>query len=132
VVEQKSGTLDLHEEPVAEHLESVEPGTLGGVVLSGLMEGSGQGERRRLLEGAAMALAPGGILLVHSLTPAFWDGPDAPPEADMVPARPYRPGTWLHVLGALGFAVSVTPGPDALDYLVVGRSQIQDSTASTR
>jgi len=121
VAEQELGDLDLREEPVLGHLDAVEPGALGGVVLSGLMEGSGHSERRRLLESATMALAPGGVLVVHSLTPARWDEADAPPEADIVQARPYRPSTWPYLLGELGMTAVVTPGPDGRDYLVVGR-----------
>ncbi|HVC69680.1 MAG TPA: class I SAM-dependent methyltransferase [Acidimicrobiales bacterium] len=123
VAGQELGELDLREEPVLGHLEAVEPGALGGVVLCGLMEGSGHGERRRLLEKAAMALAPGGVLVVHSLSPSGWDEADAPPEADIVQARPYRPGTWPYLLGEVGMSVAVTPGPDGRDYLVVGRRE---------
>lgn len=121
VAGQELGDLDLREEPVLGHLEAVEPGALGGVVLSGLMEGSGHGERRRLLEKAAIALAPDGVLVVHSLTASGWDGADAPVEADLVQARPYRPTTWPQLLGELGLRATVTTGADGRDYLVVGR-----------
>ena len=121
VAEQELGDLDLREEAVLGHLDAVEPGSLGGVVLTGLMEGSGHGERRRLLEKATMALAPDGVLVVHSLSPSAWDEADAPAEADIVQARPYRPGTWAYLLGQTGLSADVTPGPDRRDYLVVGR-----------
>jgi hypothetical protein len=121
VAAQELGHLDLREEPLLAHLDAVQTGALGGVVLSGLMEGSGHGERRRLLESAVAALAPGGVLLVHSLAPSSWDTADAPPEADIVQARPYRPTTWPHLLDQLGLQTTVTPGPDGHDYLVVGR-----------
>jgi hypothetical protein len=115
------GHLDLRDEAVLDHLQAVQVGALGGVVFSGVMEGSGHGERRRLLDGAALALAPDGVLIVHCLDPSIWDDTDAPPEADIVQARPYRPGTWPHLLGELGLEVTVTPGPDKRDYLVLGR-----------
>ncbi|HEY5251144.1 MAG TPA: hypothetical protein VIJ09_05765 [Acidimicrobiales bacterium] len=121
VSDEELGDLDLREEPVLNHLEAVQVGALGGVVLSGVMEGSGHGERRRLIDSAALALAPGGVLLIHSLTPASWETADAPPEADIVQARPYRPTTWPHLLGERGLEVTVTSGPDERDYLVVGR-----------
>ena len=121
VADQELGDLDLREEPVLSHLEAVLPGALGGVVLSGLLEASGHGERRRLLESATAALAPGGVLVVHSLDPSAWDAAEAPPEADLVQARPYRRTTWSHILGELGWDASVTPGPDGRDYLVVAR-----------
>jgi hypothetical protein len=121
VAAQELGDLDLREEPVLGHLEAVEAGALGGVVLSGVMEGSSHRERRLLLQGAVTALAPDGVVVVHSLAPSSWDAADAPPEADMVQTRPYRPGTWPHLALELGLGVEVTEGPDGRDYLVVGR-----------
>jgi SAM-dependent methyltransferase len=123
VTEQELGDLDLREEPVLDHLRAVAVGSLDGVVLTGLMEGSYAGERGRLLEAAASALAPGGVLAVHSLSPSGWDAADAPPEADIAGTRPYRPGTWPAVLRDLGLDATVTPGPgaDPRDYLVLAR-----------
>jgi hypothetical protein len=121
VADQELGDLDLREEPVLGHLRAVEPGALAAVVLSGLLEGSTRSERRQMLEGAVTALAPDGVLVVHSLSPAAWDAADGPVEADLVDARPYRPGTWPQLAGELGLGVTVTPGPDGRDYLVVGR-----------
>ncbi len=121
LADQELGDLDLREEPVLGHLDAVEPGALGGVVLSGLMEGSGHHERRQLLASAVETLAPGGVLIVHSLTPSGWDAADAPVEADLVQTRPYRPTTWAFLLDELGLEASVTPGPDGRDYLVVAR-----------
>ena len=54
------GTLDLRGEPVAAHLRSVAPAGLGGVVLSGIVDGMAGGERAQLLDGIATRLAPGG------------------------------------------------------------------------
>jgi SAM-dependent methyltransferase len=113
--------LDLRVEDIEEHVGAVAPGSLRAVVLSGVVEGSGYVERRRLLEGAVRCLAPGGVLLVHSLTPASWEDDDAPVEADLVAARPYRARTWPRVLAELGLDAQVTDGPDGRDYLVSGR-----------
>jgi hypothetical protein len=127
LAEQELGDLDLREEPVLAHLHAVESGALAGVVLSGLLEGSGHGERHRLLEGAVAALSPGGVLVIHSLAPSSWEAADAPPEADLVQARPYRPTTWPHLLAELGLPATVTPGPDGRDYLVVARRPVAPS-----
>ena len=121
IADQELGDLDLREESVLDHLGAVEVGALGGVVLSGLMEASGHLERRRLLEKAALALAPDGTLLIHCLDPSVWDAADAPPEADIVQARPYRPTTWAYLLGQIGLEATVTTGPDGGDYLVTAR-----------
>ncbi|HVA03572.1 MAG TPA: methyltransferase domain-containing protein [Acidimicrobiales bacterium] len=118
---QELDSLDLRVEDVIDHLDAVASGSLGGIVLSGVVEGSGYVERPRLLEGAVRCLAPRGVLVVHSLTPASWDADDAPDEADMAPARPYRPRTWLRVMDDLGLDVTVTEGTDGRDYLVTAR-----------
>ena len=121
VAEHELGDLDLRDEPVLDHLRAVQPGALGAVVFSGLMEGTTTGERRRLLDAAVTALAPDGLLVVHSLAPAAW-GDEAPPEADIAGTRPYRQGTWPTLLEGLGLEeTTTTAGPDGRDYLVAGR-----------
>ncbi len=112
---------DLRVEDLSEHVGAVASGSLHAVVLSGVVEGSGQGERVKLLEEVVRCLVPSGELFVHSLSPASWAGDDAPLEADMVPARPYRPGTWPRLLDGLGLDATVAEGPEGRDYLVTGR-----------
>ena len=121
VADHELGDLDLREEPLLAHLGAVEPAALGAVVLTGVMEGSAPGERRRILGAAAGALGPDGVLVVHSLTPTAWAAPDAPMEADLAPGRPFRPATWGPVLADLGLTATVTDGPTGGDYLVVAR-----------
>jgi len=121
VVRPRAEPLDLRVEDVAAHIGAVASGSLHAVVLSGVVEGSGYVERNRLLQGAVRCLAPGGVLVVHSLTPLSWEDDDAPVEADMAGARPYRPRTWLRVMGDLGLEATVTEGADGRDYLVTGR-----------
>jgi hypothetical protein len=113
--------LDLRVEDVTAHIGAVASGSLHAIVLSGVVEGSGYVERRRLLEGAVRCIAPDGVLFVHSLTPAAWDDDDAPVEADMSGARPYRPRTWLRVMEDLSLDASVAEAADGRDYLVTGR-----------
>lgn len=110
---------DLREEGVLEHLRAVEPAALGGVVLSGVVDGMGHGERAQLLGAVTEALSPGGTLVVHSLSPRGWDAEGAPPEADLSPGRPLRPSSWGHLLGGSGWEVAVHDGPAGEDYLVV-------------
>ncbi|HEY5245939.1 MAG TPA: hypothetical protein VIJ60_09745, partial [Acidimicrobiales bacterium] len=104
---------------VLDHLRAVEPASLGGVVLGGVVDGMAHGERQQLLGLLRDRLAPDGVLVVHSMSPAGWDADDAPPEADLAPGRPLRPATWAHLLPSLGYAVTVHDGPSATDYLVV-------------
>ena len=90
-------------------------------MLSGVVDGMAPGERQQLLDLVADRLAPDGVLVVHSLTPAEWASDDAPPEADLAPGHPLRARTWPALLGESGFAAEVHPGPSGRDYLVVAQ-----------
>lgn len=114
---ETAGT-DLRDEGLLEHLEATAPAGLGAVVVSGLVEALTPGERDRLLDLVDDRLAPAGILVVHSLSLAAWAADDVPPEVDLAPGRPLRPATWTALLGARGYSVTVTPGPEGRDYLV--------------
>ena len=120
---QELDTADVRVEDIVAHVEAVASGSLHSVVLSGVVEGSGHAERRRLLESAVRGLRPDGVLFVHSLSPTGWDDDDAPVEADMAPGRPLRSRTWLRVLGDMGLDATVADGPKGRDYLVTGRAR---------
>lgn len=133
----ESAGLDLRSEPVMEHLRAVAPAGLGGVVLTGLVESMTVGELRRLLDACAECLAPDGVLGVHSLAPSWWSSEEAPAEADLVPGRPLRAGTWAALLRDRGFDIALARGAEvaqgpsssrsrrsqapSADLLVVGR-----------
>ena len=76
------------------------------------------GEREELLRLTTTALAPGGVLVLHSVTATTWHGPAAPVQADLCPGRPLRSGSWCALLDARGYHASVRPGPGEADYLV--------------
>ena len=112
------GVLDLRGEGVADHLRAVAASALGGVVLSGVVEGLGGGERTALLKDLASRIAPGGTLVVHSVTRATWEAADAPFEADLATGHPLRAETWCELLGSGGYEASAVPGPGGRDFLV--------------
>jgi hypothetical protein len=109
---------DLRTDEVAVHLRAVAPGALGAVILSGVVDGMTGGEREELLRLTTAALAPGGVLVLHSVTAATWHGAAAPLQADLSPGRPLRGGSWCALLGGRGYHASVQPGPGEADYLV--------------
>lgn len=126
-VDPRPGTIDgadlsaadLREEDPGEHLDAVAAAALGGIVLSGVVDGMTAGQRQQLLARVIDRLAPDGVLVVHSLTPGGWDADSAPAEADLAPGRPVRPPAWGLLLP--GWQVRVVAGPSAQDYLVVAR-----------
>jgi hypothetical protein len=126
------GTLDLRGESVGEHLRVVAAAGLGGIVLSGTVDGMGGAERGQLLAAVGTRLAPGGTLVVHSVSRQAWEAPDAPPQADLAAGRPLRPEAWCNLLEQSGFEVVTNPGPAGADFLVVAvRAAITSPYAPT-
>ncbi len=112
------GISDLRGEDLADHLRATSSAGLGGIVLSGMVDGMGSGQREQLFNLIATRLAPGGTLVIHSVTLPTWEAPDAPYETDLSPGRPLRAETWRHVLKQSGYEATVQSGPDGADYLV--------------
>ncbi len=112
------GTIDLRGEPLAEHLRAVAASGLGGVVLSATVEGMAAAERNQLLAAIGTRLAPGGTLVIHSVTRQAWEAPDAPAETDLAAGRPLRPEAWCTVLRQSGYEAEAQPGPGGGDFLV--------------
>jgi hypothetical protein len=115
---------------VADHLRAVAASALGGVVLSGVVEGLAGGERTQLLKDVSSRLAPGGTLIIHSVTRATWEAADAPLEADLATGHPLRAETWCELLARGGYSASAVPGPGARDFLVTAvRAEVTPFTA---
>jgi hypothetical protein len=122
---------DLRGEDLADHLHAVAPAGLGAIVLSGVVDGMAGGERTQLLHLIGTTLAPGGVLVVHSLSRAAWDSESAPFEADLAPGRPLRATTWQRLLEQSGYHVTVAAGPGGADYLVFAVKATVPSPEST-
>jgi SAM-dependent methyltransferase len=112
------GVLDLRGEPLAEHLRAVAAAGLGAIVLSGTVEGMAAAERSQLLAEIGTRLAPGGTLVVHSVTRQTWEAADAPPETDLAAGRPLRPEAWCSLLEQGGYEAVAQSGPTGADFLV--------------
>ncbi len=112
------GVLDVRSETVLDHLRAVAAAGLGGIVLSGTVEGMAGGERNQLLAALASTLTPGGTLVIHSVERELWDAPGAPYGADLAPGWPLRADTWCRLLEEHGYTASAQNGPDGTDYLI--------------
>jgi hypothetical protein len=113
-----SGVSDLRGENLADHLRAVAPAGLSGIVLTSVVDGMAGGEREQLLRLIGTKLAPGGVLVVHSVSPSAWSAADAPYETDLAPGHPLRAETWRHLLEDDGYQASVQLGATGADYLV--------------
>ena len=119
---RSSATWTCARSPSSTISQAVEPGALGGVVLSGVMEGSGHGERRRLVEGAVDGTGTRWRPRRPQPGPVELGRGRRPPRGRHVRARPYRPGTWSHVLGrARAGGGGDRGGPTAATTWCVGR-----------
>ena len=108
---------DLRQEDPLGHLRAVGSSSLGGVVISGIVEVMEPARRDELVRSVLGGVAERGVLVVHSVSPDAWLGEDAPVEADLAAGRPLRPRTWAHLLAT--WAVEIVEGPGGADYLVV-------------
>lgn len=118
--------VDVHVGPVEGLLASTAPGSLGGLVLSGVVDRLDLAGLVALLETATGRLADGAPLVVVSTAPgAVGTGWDAVAR-DLVPGRPLHPETWALLLSRAGY-VEVGPlegpdeGPGAATYALKGR-----------
>lgn len=110
--------LDVRRDDAVGHLASLGDGSLGGLVLSGVVDRSATAHRRRLLQLAELKLAPGGVLAVVGVTPDAWARLAGPVAADLAPGRPWHPETWASLAVRAGLQdPSTHPGEDA--YLVM-------------
>jgi hypothetical protein len=112
------GALDLRSEPVGAHLRAVAGAGLSAVVLSSTVEGMAAAERSQLLAAIGTSLAPGGTLVIHSVSRQAWEAEEAPPETDLAAGRPLRPEAWRILLEQSGYEATAQTGPDGADYLV--------------
>lgn len=135
-----SGDGDVRAGDPIEHLRSVGPGSLAGVVVSGVVEHLTPGELRILPELLAGVLESRGVCLIHSATPEAW-ATSGGVAADLSPGRPVRPETWTHLLEGTGLTPAVHTGPPLgastntgpestaervpPDYVIVARNEVR-------
>jgi hypothetical protein len=96
------------------HLVAQVPGTLGAIVLVGVVDREPVGAQLALADHAVAALAPGGRLVVVVTHRDVWESAARAVEADLAPGHPLHPATWEAVLGHLGLVdVTTTACGDA-------------------
>jgi len=110
--------LDVRPDDALDHLRLAAPASLGGVVLSGIVERATASALIELADRAAEVVAPGGVVVVLSSTPEAWDAGRGPVAADLAAGRPLRAATWQHLFEVRSFAaidvVEGEPLPGAL------------------
>lgn len=120
--EESSTALDLRTEDLEPHLQVVTRSSLGGAVVSGLVETTSVPGIRTILGLFADVVATSGLLIIHSATPTWWASDAAPAIADLVPGHPIRVTTWKQLLSEAGFdirSVHDAGGSAPGDFLIV-------------
>jgi len=105
--------VDVYIGPIAELLGSMATGSLGGLVLSGVVDRAPLGELVGLLDLATGRLTPGAPLVVVGTRPeAVATGWDAVAQ-DLLPGRPLHAETWKLLLTRAGYEEvgRLLPGP---------------------
>jgi len=92
--------LEVRSDSVFTHLLAVPAGTLGGVLLTGVVDRLAIGEALALADAVSTALAPDGRLAILTTAPGQWARTRPPVEVDLAPGRPLHPETWEHILSA--------------------------------
>ncbi len=110
--------LDLRIADPLDHLDGIEPGSLGGVVIGGALQRVTVSGVVAVAQAAVAACGPGGVVAV---------APEALAErsvvaAELLAGRGVSAETWAHVLRAAGATAEVLPVDEAgLDAVVVAR-----------
>lgn len=92
--------LEVRSDDVFTHLGAVPAGSLGGVLLTGVVDRLAIGEVLALADAVSTALAPEGRLAIVTTAPGHWARSRPPVEVDLAPGRPLHPETWAHILRA--------------------------------
>lgn len=90
--------LEVRVDDALGHLDSLQPGDLGAIVLRGCSERLTTGERLELADLATSRVHTGGQLVVCSIDPSAWGSVGTEVEADLVPGRPLHAATWQAIL----------------------------------
>jgi hypothetical protein len=97
-----------------EYLGATPQASLGGILLTGIVDRLRPGAARALAELAARCLVPGGIVVLVSARPELVVAMD-PVAADLASGRPMHPVTWCHLLAYFGLSELTVFGPDAAE-----------------
>ncbi len=105
--------LEIRADDAVGHLRAIADGTLGGVVLTGLVDRAPVGELVELADLVAAKLVPGGVIAIVSAEPRAWGRGRSVVEADLAPGRPLHADTWVGLLAGRGFVdVEIAAAPD--------------------
>lgn len=103
--------VDIRPEGAVEHLHTVGPAGLSGLVLSGFVDRIPARAKALVAELAAEVVEPGGVVVVLASRPHRTVGPRTVTLSDVAPGGPVQPPAWQMLLEVNGFeAVDLREG----------------------
>lgn len=90
--------LEIRAERPLDHLRSLAPDVLDGVVMTGTIDTAPVNTRVELCRLAVDRTTPGGRIVLVSADPEGWAQRVGPVVADLVARPPFRTETWMHLL----------------------------------
>ena len=94
---------------VGDHLRAVASAGLGRLVLSGPSKGWPERSAASCSPPSATRLAPGGTLVVHSVSRQAWEADGRPARGGPGPGRPLRPEAWCRLSDQSGYEAGRCP-----------------------
>gem|GEM_PF-783580 len=110
--------IDLRSGDPIVHLREIEDGTLGGVVLAGMVENLAPAVIWNVLNGALRAVGPGGVVAIAAASPRDRDLV----ESELRASRGISAETWAHLAERAGAVTEMVPTSDPrIAHVVVAR-----------
>lgn len=115
--------LEVRAQGTLDHLLTVGEGSLGALVLSGVVDRATTAARIAIAERSGDVVASGGTVLVVGTSPEAWSREVPEAVVDLAPGRPFHAATWATLLERYGFTgIEVRQGDgEPTSYLVIAR-----------
>ncbi len=108
-------SMDIWDDDPLEHLSRVGDGSLGGLVIVGLLERISPALRWEMLQLAASKLSNGALMALVGALPELWADRAGPVALDLVGYRPFAPETFGFLCGSLGMETERLLLPEGLN-----------------
>lgn len=121
---ESAGVEVVIDQPIR-HLNTVKEGSLGALVVSGVVDRASNSDRVDLLQNCVTVLEPGARLVLLLASAGSFDDPANHLEHDLSPGRPLAVETWTYLLDLLGFDdVELFELPDAVGFVLTGKRRL--------
>jgi hypothetical protein len=118
-------STDTRQADLLAHLDSIDAGALGGVVLAGYPDVVDGVSFQPVIDRLARVVGPGGRVTIVSEAPWWWRERLGPVDADLARVRPLAAETWVATFDRAGFTTTARYAADGRSYGVVAQRVAQ-------